>query len=491
MIDRRHRSSTPPRCKLAAALAAMALVATACAGSGDSDATANGPAVTLGTVPDPSSSTSDEQTQNTDTSATVADTTPTVAATDPAATQDPAEAGATTSTMLLPSPEADLPTQATQTDPAPITTLPGPLPTPTVSLIEITQFNEPVEATGAPGDTRLFVVERTGTVIAVDDESNEVVLDIAEVAATTFTDDGGEQGMLGLAFHPERELAYVHFTDADGNTVVGEFAHDPTTYVFDTTSFRQVLSIDQPATNHNGGELVFGPDGFLYVGVGDGGSADDPDRTALDVSSRLGKILRIDPLPADGDPFTAPDDNPFVEVEGADPTVWTLGLRNPWKFSFDSLTGDLWIGDVGQNRLEEVDLAPAVNGRDAGRGVSFGWSAFEAEERFNDDQPGDGHTLPVFSYAHEDGNCSVSGGVVARESTYPDLNGWFIYGDYCSGRVWALDTTSVTSTPSGPQGTPITVEIATVPLLTAIVEGPFGDIYALAGSGQLYRLGSA
>jgi hypothetical protein len=155
------------------------------------------------------------------------------------------------------------------------------------------------------------------------------------------------------------------------------------------------------------------------------------------------------------------------------------------------LTGDLWIADVGQNRWEEIDLAPAVDGRDAGRGLSFGWSAFEAEERFNESQDPDGHTLPVASYLHENGNCSVSGGVVARESTYPDLNGWYIYGDFCSGKVWALDTTSVASSPQGPVGDPIIVEIATVPGLAAVVEGPFGDIYTVSNAGPVQRLAPA
>ena len=274
--------------------------------------------------------------------------------------------------------------------------------------------------------------------------------------------------------------------------MIAEFAHDPVTYVFDPASFREVLTVDQPFANHNGGEIAFGPDDMLYIGTGDGGSADDPNRSALDPSSRLGKILRhIDPVASDTDPFTVPTDNPFVDSEGADPTIWSLGLRNPWKFSFDSLTGDLWIGDVGQNRLEEVDLAAATNGFDAGRGVSFGWSAFEAEDRFNENQSADGHTLPVVSYVHENGACSVSGGVVARESSYGDLNGWYVYGDYCSGQVWALDTTSVTSTPDGPVGEPVIVPLATVPTLTAVVEGPFGDIYALSLDGPVYRLAPA
>ena len=451
----------------------LATFGTACVGS--SEPTTTGPDVALGTVPDPETTT---------------DSTTDSVSTEPSASE-PVPTGVSSTTVLTPSPDADLPTEATPTEAAPITTLPGPLPVPAVRLIEVAAFDEPVEATAADGDTRLFVVQNGGTVIAVDDESNQTVFDVATVAGVAFTDEGNEQGLLGLAFHPELDLAYVNFTDGDGDTVIAEFSHDPVTFDFDPASFREVLTIDQPFANHNGGELAFGPDDLLYIGTGDGGSADDPERNALDASSLLGKILRIDPVVTAAAPFTVPPDNPFVGVDGAESAIWSLGLRNPWRFSFDSLTGDLWIGDVGQNRLEEVDLAPATDGLDAGKGISFGWSAFEAADRFNEDQPADGHTLPVASYVHEDGNCSISGGVVARNSSYDDLNGWYLYGDYCSGRVWALDTTSVASSPGGPVGVPVILEIATVPALTAVVEGPFGDIYALSLGGPMYRLGPA
>jgi glucose/arabinose dehydrogenase len=461
-----------PAFRTACVAASAVLLVAACSGS-DSNETSptDGPDVTLGTVPEPA--------------ATVAPEPPTTSGEGEGEVTTPAS----TTIPIIPSPDADLPTQApSQVEAVPVTTLPGPLPEPSVRLIDIATFDEPVEATGAPGDQRVFVVQKAGVIIAVDDESNLVVFDISAVAATTFTSEGGEQGLLGLAFHPTEPLAYVNFSTADGNTMVGEFVVDPFTYDFDPTSFREVIQIAQPFGNHNGGELAFGPDDMLYIGLGDGGSADDPNRAALDLSSRLGKILRIDPLASEVEPFTVPADNPFVGVDGADPTIWSLGLRNPWRFSFDSLTGDLWIADVGQNTLEEIDVAAAVDGLDAGRGVSFGWSAFEATDRFNEDQPADGHTLPVVTYTREGGNCSVSGGVVARDSSYHDLNGWYIYGDYCSGIIWALDTTSVTSTPTGPAGEPRIIQIATLPALTAIVEGPLGDIYALSLEGSMQRL---
>ncbi|MGA9279463.1 PQQ-dependent sugar dehydrogenase [Ilumatobacter sp.] len=466
------------RCVAALALAGIVAGCT----SGSDDATPDTSADPAATAP------VDSDTPSTETPPTEPPTTSTT----PPATSPPASGGATQApaSTLIPSPEADLPTQAPGQG-VPVTTTPGPLPEPAVRLIELGTYDRPVETAIDAGDGRIFVVQQGGTIVAADDESDAVVFDISEVSATTFSGAQGEQGLLGLAFHPDEDLAYVDFTNADGNTVVAEFAFDPTTYEFDPTSYREILTVEQPFPNHNGGELDFGPDGYLYIGLGDGGAADDPDRTALDLSSRLGKLLRIDPTATDDAPFTVPDDNPFVGTDGADPTIWARGLRNPWRFSFDSLTGDLWIADVGQGRLEEIDLAPATDGRDAGRGLNFGWSAFEANEALNTDQDPAGHVPPVVSYPHENGDCSVSGGVVARDSSHPALNGWYVYGDFCSGRLWALDTTSVSSGSDGPVGTPRIVELGTVPALAAVTVGPFGDIHAVSNTGQLYRLAQA
>ncbi len=209
-------------------------------------------------------------------------------------------------------------------------TTPGPLPEPVVSLVDVGSFDQPVDVVARAGDATAYVVEQPGRVVAATAQSNEPVLDI-----TDLTDAEGERGLLGLAFHPTDALAYIHFTDLSGDTVVAELAVDPTTGQFDRNSLREVLTVDQPFTNHNGGRIVFGPDGYLYIGLGDGGSGGDPERNSLDLASRLGKILRIDPVEADGQPFTVPADNPFVDVAGADPTIWSFGLRNPWKFSFD------------------------------------------------------------------------------------------------------------------------------------------------------------
>jgi glucose/arabinose dehydrogenase len=381
---------------------------------------------------------------------------------------------AATTIPLSPSAEADLPEAAPGETVAPSTTTPGPLPVPDIDLLEVGELQRPTELTTRPRDDRAFVVEQAGRVIALDDLSTEPVLDISD----RVQDRGNEQGLLGLAFHPTDDLAYVDYTGDDGDTVIAEFAVDPRTGVFDEGSERVVMTVDQPYSNHNGGQLVFGPDGLLYIGLGDGGAGGDPERRALDLSSRLGKILRIDPRQDGDEPFTVPADNPFVGRDGADPTVWSFGLRNPWRFSFDPVTGDLWIADVGQDQFEEVDHAPATDGVGAGRGLSFGWSAFEGNARYNEDQPAEGHVPPVVVYSHEDGNCSISGGVVARDSVVPDLDGWYLYGDYCSGRIWGYDTTRQADDPE-------VVELASLPTLATLAAGPAGDVYAVANDGRV------
>jgi glucose/arabinose dehydrogenase len=452
------RRSVPPRraaIRAAVPLAVVVLAATACAGSGDDGDGAGTGAVT---APPP---------------------TLVPPRTDPGATGDAAGASTTTA-PLDPSEEADLPDAPPPSGggTTSTTTIAGPLPEPAIALAPIGDFDHPVEVESRPGDDRIFVVEQPGRVVAVSDLDTEVVLDI-----TGETSGGGEQGLLGLSFHPEQELAYVDYTDRNGDTVVAEYVVDPVTAVFDPESARTVLTIDQPFGNHNGGELDFGPDGYLYIGVGDGGSAGDPQRNGLDLSTRLGKILRIDPIPSGDAAFTVPPDNPFVDVDGADPTIWSYGLRNPWRFSFDPATGDLWIADVGQNAQEEIDHAPAAEGRSAGRGLGFGWSAFEGTLRFNDDQPTDGHTPPVVVYGHDGGHCSVSGGAVYRGTLVPDLSGWYVFADYCSGTIWGYDPTS------GPEPRVIVLGTSTSP--AAIAAGGDDELYVVSNAGTVSRIAPA
>ena len=335
----------------------------------------------------------------------------------------------------------------------------------------------PVDLAWRAGDDALYVVSQGGTILPIrDGAAGSPVLDISGDIAS-----GGEQGLLGLAFHPTEPLAYINYTDNDGDTVIAEYAvaDDGT---FDTASARVLLTIEQPYSNHNGGNVEFGPDGYLYIGMGDGGSANDPERRALNVSELLGKMLRIDPTPDGDQPYTIPADNPFVGVPGARPEIWSVGVRNPWRFTFDSATGDLWIGDVGQGAWEEIDLARAVDG--GGRGVNFGWSAFEGTHRFNDDQSQDGVTMPIFEFEHGNAGCSVSGGDVYHGSEVPSLEGWYLFSDYCSGIITALHQTDGLLTG--------TVELGTISGVSAICSGPDGQLYVLSlNDNAIYRVAAA
>lgn len=378
-------------------------------------------------------------------------------------------------------------TAPTGSDPVP-STEPGTTtaPTTTVALAEgdvsftkaVTGLVKPVDIAFRGDDPTMYVAQQDGRVVLVRDGAvGATVLDLSGSISTR-----NEQGLLGIAFHPTDPFVYVDWTNSKGDTEVTEYrvAEDGT---FDTGSARTVLNVDQPYANHNGGELTFGPDGMLYIGLGDGGSGGDPQRHALDLGSMLGKILRIDPR-ADGDrPYTVPADNPFVGQDGAQPEIWSYGLRNPWRFDFDAATGDLWIADVGQNQWEEVDHAPASAG--AGKGASFGWSALEGTHEFNPDQSADGALAPIWEYPHGDEGCSVSGGTVYRGSTVPSLVGWYVVADYCSGNVWALRPA-----PDGSLGS--LLRLGTVPNPSAVVQGPGGDVFVLAhGEGALYLVGPA
>jgi glucose/arabinose dehydrogenase len=340
-------------------------------------------------------------------------------------------------------------------------------------------LSQPVDLAIRPGDDAFYVVEQTGTISQLSDGA--VVNTVLDIAGSIST--GNEQGLLGLAFHPTEALAYVNYTRGNGDTVIEEYVVGDDG-VFDPATAREVLVVEQPYSNHNGGDLTFGPDGFLYIGTGDGGSANDPERRSLNVSQLLGKMLRIDPVASGGQPYTAPADNPFVGVTDARPEVWSVGLRNPWRFNFDSETGDLWIADVGQNQWEEVNVVTAAQG--GGRGVNFGWSAFEGAHRFNDDQASDGVTPPVFEYAHGDdpGGCSVSGGDVYRGTSIPSLVGWYVFSDFCSGRITALQADGGVLTGQ--------VELGQVSSVSAVSIGPDGEMYILSlGEGTITRVDPA
>ena len=289
------------------------------------------------------------------------------------------------------------------------------------------------------GSRRLFIVEQGGRIGIVRDGRliDAPFLDIANRVSA-----GGERGLLGLAFHPgfPRDARFfVDYTDTDGNTVVASFSV-PTAAAdeADPGSEQVLLHIEQPFANHNGGQLAFGADGMLYMGMGDGGGAGDPHGNGQRTDTLLGKILRIDvDHPSSDRPYGIPADNPFAKAGGM-PEIWALGLRNPWRFSFDSLTHDLWIGDVGQGQWEEIDHQRAGTGA----GANYGWNVMEGDHCYATGQQCDPSRFvaPVAEYGHDVG-CAVTGGYVGRGSAPGDagLRGVYVFGDYCSGRIWGLD----------------------------------------------------
>jgi glucose/arabinose dehydrogenase len=353
------------------------------------------------------------------------------------------------------------------------TTSAVPLGDPVVALTALGEFSQPVEVAWRPTDGATFVVEQDGKIVVMSDgQPGAVALDMSDLTSAS-----GERGLLGLAFAPDGTLAYVNYTNNDGDTRIDEYSvfADGT---FDPSTRREVLAFDQPYPNHNGGDLVFGVDGMLYIGTGDGGAAGDPDRRALALGELLGKMLRIDPRPSADAAYTVPSDNPFVGVDGARPEIWSIGLRNPWRFSFDRSTGDLWIADVGQSQWEEVDVAWASDG--GGRGANFGWSALEGNHRFNDDQSPDGAIPPIFEYDHGGADCSISGGVRYRGTAIPALVGWYVFADYCSGQVRALQIADHALVKD--------LNLGQADSVTAVSEGPDGELFVVSGDGPIYAI---
>jgi glucose/arabinose dehydrogenase len=291
-------------------------------------------------------------------------------------------------------------------------------------------LRNPLDLQSAPGDRdRLFVVEQEGRIRLVRG---------GQLVSTSFLDivsrvgSGGERGLLGLAFHPQyatNRRFYVNYTDLNGDTNISEFRSTSADSA-DPATERVLLHVPQPFPNHNGGGLTFGGDGFLYIGLGDGGSGGDPFGNGQRLSTPLGKLLRID---VDrGQPFAVPNDNPFLSTPGAFPAVWAYGLRNPWRFAFDRATGDLYIGDVGQNRLEEVDVGLASRHG----GENYGWNIMEGRSCFSPSSGCNqsGLVLPVVQYDHNTG-CSITGGAVYRGCRMPGYAGTYFYGDFCTGII--------------------------------------------------------
>ena len=352
---------------------------------------------------------------------------------------------------------------------------------PTLALASpVSGFTQPVVITNAAdGSGRLFVVEQPGRIRIV---KNGSLLPTPFLDISTRLSAGGERGLLGLAFPPNytsKGYFYVDYTNTAGDTVIARYQRSQSNAdTADPASEQQLITIAQPFANHNGGQLAFGPDGFLYVGMGDGGSGGDPGNRAQNPGELLGKVLRLNVESGRPYTYTVPASNPFVSRAGFRPEIWALGLRNPWRFGFDRLTGDLFIGDVGQDSFEEIDFQSAG---DPG-GENYGWRIMEGFHCFNPN-PCDmtGLTLPVVEYSHGSGDCSVTGGYVYRGSAFPRMQGLYFYGDFCTGRIWALTRQGTTFQSSLLIDTPISI--------SSFGEDEAGNLYVASyGEGKVYSL---
>ena len=342
-------------------------------------------------------------------------------------------------------------------------------------------FEQPLYVTGYPdGSGRIVVLEKTGRAWLVDDGARlpEPFLDLSAVVSTQ-----SEQGLLGMAFPPnyaDNRTVWVDYTRGDGATVISSFSVEGD--VAALASEYVWLVIPQPYANHNGGMIAFGPDEMLYIGMGDGGSGGDPQGNGQNPQSLLGKMLRINVLfdgtAAASTPYTAPTDNPFVDQPGWAPEIWALGLRNPWRFSFDRKTGDLWIGDVGQNQWEEVDFQPASS---AG-GENYGWSTWEATHPFPPEASpsAEGFTMPVLEYDRQTGT-SITGGYVYRGSAQPALWGTYFYADFSFGRIWGLQRAA-----DGSVQTRLLIDNEM--LIASFGEDENGELYVVDFNGGVYRM---
>ncbi len=359
---------------------------------------------------------------------------------------------------------------------------------PPIALEEVaSSLAAPTSITTTP-DGWLLVNERDGRVIAVsaDDGRTAVALDIRDRVR-----GGGEQGLLGLALHPdwpEAERAFVHYSDRNGDTILSEVSAASTASPpsFDPASERILLQVDQPYANHNGGQLAFGPDGMLWIGLGDGGAGGDPEGNGQDPATLLGSILRLDvDARADGAGYGIPGDNPFADGAGGAPEVYLFGLRNPWRFSFDSVTGDLWIADVGQNAHEEVNRIDPV----ADAGANLGWALMEASHCFVGNCSVDGLVLPLTEYGRDLG-CSVTGGHVYRGEAIPDLGGWYLFADYCSGLILGIPSSA--EPPDVGEVVEPRLLLESGAQVSSFGEDADGELYIVdLASGTLYRIVAA
>jgi len=338
-----------------------------------------------------------------------------------------------------------------------------------VDLQEVASLEQPTAMAVRQGDDTLFIAERTGRVVALRNGSvaEQAVLDLSEQTAAE-----GERGLLGIVFSPDGQTLYASYTNLDGDTRLD--AYNFAEGAADPGSRRQLLAVDQPFGNHNGGNVAIGPDDLLYLGLGDGGSAGDPQANGQNRGTLLGKLLRIDP--DGGEPYAIPEGNPFVDEADAQPEIYAYGLRNPWRFSFDRDAGDLWIADVGQGAREEIDYAPSGQGA----GANYGWNLREGAISYSGEPPQD-NVEPVFDYNRDGGRCSVTGGYVYRGDAIPGLRGAYLFSDYCDGviRALRLDGRDVEQSAS------LNLQ---APAVVSFGQDNDGELYVLSLEGPVYRL---
>lgn len=406
--------------------------------------------------------------------------------------EDPADSGSTISTRPTTPTSSSSSSSAAETptaaNAAPATAVqPGPtlpvvaLNDVSVHLEEVAFAEQPLDMATRPGDRSVYIAEKTGRILRLPLGTSGAVLDpIATLDLSGVVSTNSERGLLGIAFGPAGRL-YTSYSDSDGDSVISSWSVQNNLSTgaadVDLDSENVHLTLDQPFSNHNGGDIAFGPDGYLYIGFGDGGSADDPLGAGQDTTSLLGAMLRIEPT-ING--YEVPADNPFVANSSARPELYIIGLRNPWRFSFDTLTGDLWIGDVGQNTQEEIDLLPAGQ---AG-GSNLGWNNREGDRTFDG---GTGvsplaSTLsePLLTYGRDEG-VSVTGGLVVRDPNLPDLDGAYLYADFGAGWIRSVRVDNGTIIDEAQL-------FSGVGSISAFGAGPAGEVYVMAFGGSIFQV---
>ena len=389
-----------------------------------------------------------------------------------ASTTTPASTTLSGASVNTATPTAPPPTVAPTTTPP---AAPGSLDALRIRARRVATANAPIVMATRTGRRQIWVAERAGRVRVFDPANGSVGQPIVDISANVSTN--GERGLLGLAFSPDGTKLYLSYTNSAGDTRIDEFTMRDDDV--DTNSRRTVFALKQPFSNHNGGNILFGPDGFLWIGLGDGGSQNDPSNNGQNTDALLASMLRIDPSKRTSGEYGIPADNPFVSG-GGQPEIWMKGLRNPWRYSFDRATGDLWIGDVGGGAVEEIDIVRSTSGA-PGRGANFEWPLYEGTRQNKGARP-PGGVGPIYEYGHSNGNCSVTGGYVYRGEAYPTLRGVYIFGDYCRSEIQLLryDGNTVTTKATG-----VTVDSST---LASFGEGPDGELYALSLSGGIFRI---